>query len=172
MATYSKGFKKQTSEQILLQVIVGIVVAVVVIVGLAFLYDTLTVTRSYDDFTKIDTFENLLIQKDADTNQIQDYILYFYSDACTSCESIKDDSLKLASKIQKNGIPVFFVDTANMTDEADFKVPFLTTINESSLRTPMICVVHDGVYSAKFIGTDQVTPLLESVVDGTYEPFN
>lgn len=172
MATYKKGFKKQTSEQILLKVIVGIIIAVFMIVILAFLYDLLTVTRTYDDYDKIDTFATILSQEDENGDTLPGYLVYFYSDSCTSCESIQEEALKLVEKAANDGVVIFFVDTANMTDEDTEKDLFLESINESSLKTPMIITVVNGELEDKFIGTDDVLSILTDVKNGDYSPFN
>lgn len=172
MATYRKGFKKQTPEQLLLKVIVGIILTVLAIVLVAFIYDQLTVSRSYDDFTKIDAYENIFTQEDDSSVQIPDYLVYFYNDTCISCESIKQDALKLIEKAEKNGSVIFLVDTANMTDDDTFKDLFLTEVDEASMRTPMVVSVVDGQYEDKFIGTDDVLQVLNEVESGTYTPFN
>ncbi|MGD9909460.1 MAG: hypothetical protein AB7U79_02515 [Candidatus Izemoplasmatales bacterium] len=172
MATYKKGYKKETSGQVLLKVIVGIIVAVLLIVAFAFIYDQLTVTRSYDDFTKIDTYETILSQEDTDGVLVPEYLVYFYSDTCTNCESIKADALKLAEKLEKEGIVIYFVDIANTTDDDTFKDQFLLDIDESSLKTPMVISVINGTYEDKFIGTDDVISVLTDVLNGDYAPFN
>lgn len=172
MATYRKGFKKQTPEQLLLKVIVGIILAVLAIVLVAFIYDTLTVSRSYDDFTKIDKYEAILTQKDDSSVQIPDYLVYFYSDTCTNCQEIKQDVLKLADRLEKNGTVIFFVNTASMTDIDTFKDPFLIEINESAMRTPMVISVVNGQFYEKFLGSDDVIQIFEDVRSGDYTPFN
>ncbi len=172
MATYKKGFRKQTSEQVLLKVIVGIIVAVFVFVILAFLYDLLTVSRNYDDFNKIETYETILSQQDTDGVLVPSYLVYFYSDTCESCQEIKEQALKLAEDLEKNGQVIFFVDTANTTDDDTFKDAFLIGIDESSLRTPMIISVVNGEFVEKFIGTDDVIQILTDVESSSYDPFN
>jgi len=174
MATYKRGFKKRaTPGNTLLTIIFGIVVAVLLFVGFAWIYDQVTVTRSYDDFTVIDSYENILSQEDEDEVLLPEYLVYFYSDSCVNCESIKADALKLAEKLEKEGIVIYFVDTANITDEDDtFKNAFLIDIDENSVKTPMVISVVNGEYVDKYLGTDSVISILTDVLNGDYAPFN
>ncbi|MBN2696771.1 MAG: hypothetical protein JXR38_04450 [Bacilli bacterium] len=172
MATYKKGFKKQTSEQMLLQVIVGIIIAVFAIVAVAFIYDLTVGSREYDDFTHITEYDLVLEQKDADQVPLEDYLVYFYYDDCSACASIKDDALKIVAKLNKDSQTVFLANTTEMTDEDENQDAFLDDILEDSLLTPTIVVIADGEFEEAVVGADEVMELLEQVKDGTYAPFN
>jgi hypothetical protein len=173
MATYAKGFKKQSGEQILLKTIVGIIVTVVFIVLAVFVYDLLTVSASYDDYTKITKYNEVLTQKDATQTQLQDYLIYFYSDSCAACNEIKPDALKLVNDINEDGNVVFFVDSAAITEATPGdRDALLAAIDESSIRTPMVIAVVDGVFYRTYVGSTAVIELLDSVKLGTYTPFN
>jgi thiol-disulfide isomerase/thioredoxin len=173
MATYAKGFKKQSGEQILLKTIVGIIVTVVFIVLAVFVYDLLTVSASYDDYTEITKYNEVLTQKDATQTQLQDYIVYFYSDSCAACNDIKPEALKLVKDINADGNVVFFVDTAAVTEATPGdRDALLAAIDKSSIQTPMVIVVVNGVFYEYKLGTTDVLALLENVKLGTYTPFN
>ena len=172
MATYTKGFKKQSGEQILLKTIVGIILTVVGVVLAVFLYDVITDKPTYTDFTAITKYNEILTQKQAET-QLQDYLIYFYNDTCSACNTIKEEALELVRSIQKSGKKVFFVNTSSITEAtAGDRDAFLNTINESSIRTPMVVVVANGVFYRTYVGADPVTALLKTVDQKTYEPFN
>jgi len=173
MATYAKGYKKQSGEQILLKTIVGIIVTVVGIVLAVFLYDLLTVTTSYDDFTHIEKYDLVLTQKDQANAQVQNYLIYFYSESCTACQSIKNDALETVGKINEDGKVVYFVDSTKITETtAGDRDAFLAAIDESSIRTPMLVAVVDGVFYRAYVGSTAVTEVLNQVDLGTYQPFN
>lgn len=173
MATYAKGYKKQSGEQILLKTIVGIIITVVFIVLAVFVYDLVTVTTSYDDFTHIEKYDLVLTQKDQANAQVQNYLIYFYSESCSACQSIKNDALDLVAKINEDGNVVYFVDTAAIAETtAGDRDAFLAAIDESSIRTPMIVAVVDGVFYRTYVGPTAVTEVLSQVDLGTYQPFN
>lgn len=172
MATYTRGYKKQSGEQILLKTIVGIIVTVMLVVLAVFIYDVATDQPAYSDFKAITKYNEILTQKQNET-QIQDYIIYFYNDTCSACNTIKDEALKLAREIEKNGTKVFLVNTANITEAtAGDRDAFLNAINESSIRTPMVVVVADGVFYRTYIAAEPVVTLLTTIKNKTYEPYN
>jgi len=172
MATYRKGFKKTTPEQRLLQVIVGIIITVFVIVAAAFIYDLAVGTREYTDFTSLTKYETILTQVDAEDVQLQDYVVYFYSNTCVACESVKNKSLRLANRINKDSEMVFFANTDAMTDTETQKDLFLDAILEPTLYTPTIIVIANGQFEELVVGADEVVALLKLIDSGTYAPFN
>lgn len=172
MATYKKGFKKQTPEQMLLKVIVGIIVTVFLIVLVAFIYDLATPTFEYDDFTHIKKYEEVLTQKDEQSVQLEDYVVYFYYDDCTACSSIKSDALKIVNKLNKDSDFVILANTTEMEDADTYKDTFLEDIAETQLLTPTLLVVANGEYHEVQVGAEDVLETLESIKAGTYLPFN
>ncbi len=173
MATYKTGFKKQSSELILLKIIVGTIGAVLLIVLAVFLYDLAVSIGSYDDYTHITKYDDILTQVDEDDVQLQDYIIYFYNDECENCAAIQKDALRLVARINRNDTVVFFVNTAEITEAtAGDRDDFLGAINESSLRTPMLVVVNDGDFEEVAVGSTNVLELLTTVKNGDYDPFN
>jgi len=173
MATYAKGFKKQTSELILLKIIVGVIGAVLLIVLAVFLYDLSVSIGSYDDYTHITKYDDILTQVDADSEQLQDYIIYFYNDECENCVAIQKAALRLVARINNDETVVFFVNTAEVTEAtAGDRDAFLGDINESSLRTPMLVVVNNGTFEEVAVGSTAVIDLLTTVKNGDYDPFN
>lgn len=171
MATYKRGFHRQTPDQVLLKAIVIIILSVFAIVAFALIYDALTTTREYTDYTAIEDYSDIYNQLDSGV-LVPEYLVYFYSDTCTSCQSVKQEALKLVDKAEKAGIPVYFVDIANATDTDGAKAAFLLDIDESSLKTPMIVSIVNGEYVDKFIGTDAVLQILTDTYQGDYAPFN
>ncbi len=172
MATYTKGFKKQTGETLLLKVIVGIIAAVLLIVLAVFFYDLATNVGTYDDYTHITAYDKVLTQVDADDEQLQNYLIYFYSDTCTSCESIQKEALRLVSRINRDETIVFFVNITEATETTSGdKDAFLAEINLMSIATPMIVAVVDGEFYQTYAGTEPVINLLTQVKTGDYTPF-
>jgi len=177
MATYRKGlkkeFKKDSPEQVILRIIVGIISAVLVIVLFAFLYNLLFVSPDYTDFTVLDSYQYVLTQTDDNSDQIQNYIVYFYEEGNTGSDSIKSDVLKQLEKIEKDGVSVFLVDIANIADDDDtYKDALLTSIGETEISAPMIVTVVNGEYSDTFSGSTDVVGFVDDVVSGDYAPFN
>jgi hypothetical protein len=161
MATYKKGFKKQTSEQMLLQVIVGIIVSVILFVLIAFIYDISTRVPDYSDYTKITKYEDVFTQKDKDGIPIEQYIVYFYKKDSEDC-----------NKIAKNGNVFIVCSTDDITDADTNLDDFLDAIVEMSMNVPLLLTVIDGEPADVYIGGDSVIDAMISIQKGTYEPFN
>lgn len=172
MATYAKGFKKQSGELLLLKIIVGLIGFVLVSVLVIFLYDLTVSVGNYDDYTHITKYDEVLTQQ-VDGAQVQDYIVYFYNDSCENCTAIQKDALRLVARINRDATVVYFVNTAEITEATSGdKDDFLSAINLSSLRTPMLVVVNDGDFYETAIGSTAVLDMLETVNAGDYAPFN
>jgi len=169
MATYKKGFKKQNSELLLLKTIVAIIVAVILIVAVAFIYDSLTKWRNYGNYQAVEDYSVVFDMKDEADQEILDYVIYVYSNTCENCVNIKNDVLRIASKLNRGEDVFFLLNASNINGEND---DFLETIEQTMILTPMLIVVKDGVYYEKFTGSTAVLTVLESIQNDTYEPFN
>jgi hypothetical protein len=172
MATYKKGYKKRTPEQTLLNIIVGMVLAVVLLVIVAFIYDLATFSGSYDDFTTVTKYENVIGYESEEVTVADDYLVYFYSDTCSACNDIKTDVLKLGEKINKDSTRMLIANTSSMEDSETYLEQFKLDINEANPATPMVVVMTDGEFEEVVIGSTSVVELLESVESGEYAPFN
>ncbi|MFA5720022.1 MAG: hypothetical protein WC939_03075 [Acholeplasmataceae bacterium] len=175
MATYKKGYKKQNTELMLLKTIIAIIASVVLIVAIAFIYDALTKWSNYSSYPSIENYEDVFEMKDEDENEIMDYVIYIYSNNSETSSDIKKDVLKLGRSINKENDMFFLIDSGNITsdEEAEFgEEEFLDTINRDRILTPMIVVVNDGEFHQAYYGSTDVLETLESIEDGTYEPFN
>lgn len=170
MAQYAKGYKKVSGETVLLKIIVSIILSVLGIVAVVLVYDLLTPSGSYTDFTALKTYEEVFTQKDENQVPLDNYLIYFYSEACTACASVKTDVLKLADQITKAGnVKIFFVDTATVTGDKD---ALLLVLNQSTLKTPTLVVVSGGTFYRAYEGSTDVVATLTEIKKETYTPFN
>jgi hypothetical protein len=157
---------------ILLKVIIGVIGVVLFTVLVAYLYDVWSDVGNYDDWTHIDAYDEVLTQVDEVAVQIQDYVIYFYSDECVKCGEIQRDALRLVARINKNDTVVYFVNTAEIKEDTDGDQDlFLGEVNLSSIRTPMLVVVDEGEFRETAVGTAAVLDLLRDVKSGDYAPF-
>ena len=181
MATYKKGYKKESTEQVLLKVILGIIVAVLVFVGVVFIYDAASKWRNYDNYTHITEYAEITDFTNGEEDPLEDYIVYFYSlsasGGCEYCAEIKDDVLKLASKINRGSEDFFLVNTSEMTDASTEYEGFVSELDSvydqllESIYTPSIAIFVDGELHEYIVSAD-LLETLESIEQGTYEPFN
>lgn len=167
MATYKKGFKKQNSEMLLLKTIVVIIVSVILIVAVAFVYDSVTKWKNYNNYEAVADYADVFQMKDDAEIELDDYVIYVYSTTCESCATIKNDVLKIGNKLDENTF--FLLDTGAIEGESD---DFLETVERTSIATPMLVVVNDGEFYELFVGSTAVLDTLSLIEEGNYTPFN
>jgi len=172
MATYTKGYKKQSGEMVLLKLIIGIIGVVLFTVLVAYLYDTFSDVGSYDDWTHVDAYDEILVQEDENGDQVQDYIVYFYKDDCPNCAAIQRDALRIVSRLNRDATFVYFVNIEEIEETTDGdKDEFLDAIGRDSVLAPMLVVVSGGVFEEAVVGPTAVIDLLTNVKNGDYAPF-
>lgn len=176
MATYKKGFKKTSGDQILLKTIVSIIAVVLLVVGIVFVYDLATDKGDYADFTAISAYDLILTQTGTDSEQLSEYVVYFYNADDQDCLDIQRQVLRLAKKMEDKGLFIFFVDLDSVEETATGdKDDFLGAIQKSSTflnRSPMLVTVADGEFDAAYEGSDDVLEILNQIYEGEYAPFN
>lgn len=172
MATYSKGYKKQNSETVLLKVIIGVIIAVFVFVAIAFIFDSTTKWKEYDYFTNITEVDGINEYTNGGSEALEDYVVYIYADDCVNCTEIKTDLLKDGKKINKDSEMFFLANTDSMTDLADGLSDFLTLIDETELGTPMLLVIADGEVYEAYMGSSAVLENMDLIANGQHEAFN
>ena len=173
MATYKKGYKKQNPQLTLLKTILAIIAAVVFLVLIAFIYDLATDWRDYNSYDHLDTYNQVLEQDK------EDYIVYFYSETCPTCQDIKRDVLGVLNDEDKDNNNVFLVDTLNFTEEtvgedeeAYSRDDLIEDLGIESISTPMIVVVANGEFEEVITGNVNIDNFLEAIESDTYNPFN
>ncbi|HOW37321.1 MAG TPA: hypothetical protein P5154_02220 [Candidatus Izemoplasmatales bacterium] len=175
MATYTKGFKKQSGDQILLKAIVGIIVVVLAIVGLVFLYQVITDKGDYKEFDHIAEYDEILIQQ-ANSQQIQEYLVYFYNAADQDCLDVQKQVLNLAGKLENKGVRIFFVDLDAVKEgTTGDKDNFLVAIGKGTSflnQSPMMISIANGQFHTAYTTGETIKGIMNDVLSGTYEPFN
>ncbi|MDY0138363.1 MAG: thioredoxin family protein [Candidatus Izemoplasmatales bacterium] len=167
MATYKKGYKKQNSEILLLKTIVIIIISVILIVGIAFIIGSMTSWKNYSSYNTIDDYSKVFDMETEDEEPILDYIVYLYSDRCESCKDIRNDVLGVAKDLEKDEF--YLLNIASVEGESD---EFLETIGKTTVSTPTLVVVKDGEFYEVFVGSNDISDVLELIEDGTYSGLN
>ncbi len=169
MATYKNGFKKQNTELLLLKTIVAIIVAVILIVVVAFIYDSMTKWRDYNNYETVENYEDAFSLKDDADQELFDYVIYVYSNnnTCESCDLIRNDLLKLANRLDENTF--FLLDVNNVDGE---QADFLDTIERTAIAKPMLVIVNDGEFYELSVGSEAVLNTMKLIEEGNYTPFN
>ncbi|MGE4571174.1 MAG: hypothetical protein AB7E09_00300 [Candidatus Izemoplasmatales bacterium] len=173
MATYTKGYKKQNSQLMLLKIILGVIGAVAILLLAAFIYDKSTDWKDYSSYDHLETYDQVLSQ-----NQ-EDYVVYFYSTNTTS-QDIKEDVLKVLNDLRKEDM-TYLVEYSTETfkqrpvedDETAYtRQSLLDDLDIDSITAPMIVVVANGELEEVILGTVNINKFLISIENDTYAPFN
>jgi thiol:disulfide interchange protein len=172
MATYKKGYKKQNSEQVLLKVIVSIIISVFALVAIVWIYDSVTKWQNYEYYTQITEYDGIFDYTDETDTELQDYVVYFYSDSCVNCQEAKSVVLSIARKINRGEEQFFIANTGSMTDETESLDAFLEDIDLTQMVTPLLIIVIDGEFYEVHTGTTDVISALEGIENGDYADFN
>lgn len=140
MATSSR---RQSEGNFAVKMIIGFTVVIAVII-IALLF---TKELDYDSFEALSTFEEVTTQSESD------YLVYFYSDYCSYCATIKNDVLAFADSNDAD-MKVYLANTYNLTGTNT--IPNLT-------GTPGIVRVTDGVIVTVKTGAIDVLQIFEDV---------
>lgn len=176
MATYVKGYKKQGEHTLLLKVIVGLIGLVLLVVGIAYISDLLTNLGDYDDFSDqhITTYGAILTQKDDESVQLQNYVVYFYNAEDEDCTDMQKEVLILAKNINADAEVVFFVDLDAITEDTAASDAFLDAIGKTQTflgLSPMLVSIADGVFNTAYSDDDTILDVLHQIEAGNYTPF-
>lgn len=120
------------------------------------LLESVDVILEYDSFNTIDDYAYIQTQEE------DQYLVYWYSETCYHCTIIKTDILEFAYA-NEAGIKVYFMDAA-------------TTIGTNYIAglvgTPSMIIVVDGIIVDLVAGSVSVPELLEAINNGTYSNIN
>lgn len=179
MATYTKGYKKQNPQLLLLKVIIGIIVTVGILMLIAFIYDKATDWKDYNSYTHAETYDDVWTMTDSDGNDLSNYVVYFYSDNSPTCIEMKEDVLGFANDYNKDSEMFFLADAESISakevgegETAYTEQNFLSGIGEEEITTPMIIVVTNNQFEEVILGRVNIEQFLQSLEEDNYAPFN
>lgn len=159
----AKGsFAKSNNDRFLTYMVVGFAAIIVTLVVGLILYNVFNEELTYESFDHITSFYDI-----EDQNEDQ-YLVYFYSEACSYCNTIKSQVLNFADD-NEAGVKVYFLDNLVATgkDRIVRDPDTLATMD----GTPSIITVVDGQITHMSPGYDQVLDTLEAINNDSYD-FN
>jgi thiol-disulfide isomerase/thioredoxin len=152
MATYKNGHKKQGNDKFFSYVLIGFAVAFFVILISMILFNAFNKTLTYDSFETVDDY--LYIQ----TQEEDQYLVYWYSEICPACTAIKDEVLEFSDS-NEAGIKVYFMDSSKTSG---------TNYIQQMTGTPSVVVVVDGIIVDLALGNEAIPQLFDAINSGTY----
>lgn len=109
-------------------------------------------TLDYKSFQEVDSYEKV--------NEIEDqkFSLYFYSESCGACKSIKNSSLSFFDDNRDN-LPVYMLDASTIRGSRDsLDLPQ----GESLTSTPTLMIVEYGVIVQFLVGTVEIQDYIDN----------
>jgi thiol-disulfide isomerase/thioredoxin len=161
MATYKAGYKRSGgNDKFLTYVIVGFGAAIVAIILGLIIYNVVVDELEYSSFDSISSYQEVTSQSE------QQYLVYYYSESCGACKSIKASVLDYADKLN---IKVYFFDAVGATGVNVIRHP--DTLEEMQY-TPTLLTVKNGVLVDMNVGGTDVVDTLEDIDLGTYNKID
>jgi thiol-disulfide isomerase/thioredoxin len=155
MAKKSYGKKK---DNFLVNVIVGFGAVMVLMVVAVLILNANGPKTEYSDFEQIGDYSTIA-SKSEDA-----YFVYFYSESCGACTSIKASMMSFANSNNLN-TKVYLMDAYSTTGDRSFiKGPGDVAMNS----TPTLLLFENGTLTEFIVNADNISDFLESVEDGTY----
>ncbi len=152
MATYKNGHKKQGNDKFFSYVIIGFAVTFFVILISMILFNAFDNSLTYGSFDTVDDY--LYIQ----TQEEDQYLVYWYSETCPACAAIKEEVLDFADD-NEAGIKVYFMDASKTSG---------TNYIQQMTGTPSVVVVVDGTIVDLALGNEAIPQLFNAINSGTY----
>jgi thioredoxin-related protein len=142
MSNYGK-----TTDNFLIKLLIIFGATFTVLVAALIVYNIVNEELDYDSFDHINAFSETMTQDE------DEYLVYFYSEACGYCSQIKSNVLAFADDNEAN-MTIYLADTANMTGTNT--IPNLT-------GTPGIVRVRNGIIVDVQTGTVPILSLFDSI---------
>ncbi len=156
MATYKNGHKKGSNDKFLSYVLIGFAITFFVILVSLVIYNSFNKTLDYDSFSTIDNYSDIQ-QMDEDV-----YLVYWYSETCTACTTIKAEVLAFADSNEVD-MKVYFMDAG--TASGTNYIPQMT-------GTPSLITIINGAIVDLNVGNIEIPQTFDEINDGTYSTIN
>jgi len=154
-------FMAKNESKFLLYIIGGFVLVFVGLVLALVIYNSANPSFDYDDMEQVDRFIDTY-------NQDEDvYLVYFYSETCPACKTLKGEVLAFADD-NKYDVPVYFVDLARVSFPAN-----RDEILSAYRGTPHMEIIVNGNYIGEYAsGVTQIRNLFDEINSGLNDFIN
>ena len=156
MATYKNGHKRQSNDKFLSYVLIGFAITFFVILISLAIFNAFDKTLTYGSFDTVDNYAYIQTQEE------DQYLVYWYSETCPACTAIKAEVLEFADS-NEAGIKVYFMDAGSAEG---------TNYISQMTGTPSIVVVVNGLIVDLALGNESIPQLFDEINNGTYSNIN
>ena len=157
--------RKNNNDKVLMYSIIGVFAAIIILSIALVVVQGNEVDEPVDDglydysqFQKLTNYDTL-------DDQSQDvYAVYFYSESCGACQSIKQDVLEMAAS-NNSGLKIYLLDAGDYPDGDRDRI----ILNGEDLsHTPTMLVYRDGELVELYEGSAVIMPFIDDVESGIY----
>jgi len=163
MATYKSGYKRSNNDRFLTFAIVGFGAVILALALGLIIYNIVNVQYKYSDFENINSFYAIQTQEE------DEYLVYYYSESCGYCNEIKEDVLNFAHE-NNAGIKMYLLDAATATGST--LVITDPTSGATMDGTPSLIIVKNGVIVQMSPGYINVLQIIDEINSGTNNYIN
>ena len=151
----AKSYKKK-QDNFMRNIFIGFGVIFIILMAV-FVYMRITEPK-YTDFEQVGNYAV------ADNMPEDQYAVYFYSETCPSCESIKNGMLKFANN-NDLGLKFYLMDAGQTYGDRLNEIPGLTS-------TPTLIIYQNRQMVDFIVGSDNITEFMNEVNAGTYDELD
>lgn len=163
MATYKSGYKRSNNDRFLTYAIVGFGAVILALAVGLIIYNIVNVKYTYNDFDTINSFYAIQTQEE------DEYLVYYYSENCGYCNDIKEQVLNFAHD-NNAGVKLYLLDAATATGSTLLITD--PTTGETMDGTPSLISVKNGVIVQMSPGYINVLQTIGEINDGTNDYIN
>ena len=133
---------------------------------------TTTTTSTYNGF---DLFNQIDRYQDVFTRREGTYVVYVYSDTCSSCQNIKQEMFEFGSDYDQKA--VYYFNVSKATDAQTYQQVFLQYMALSQVQTPAIIIVMNNTFDSTnmslyyYVGIQSVRNIVRDLRYNAYAPF-
>jgi len=148
---------KRKQDNFVRNTLVGFaVIFAILITGVIILNNSGDTKNNYSDFRRITDYS------DVDEQDSELYGVYFYSETCGACISIKDETMQFGSNNVLN-LELFMLDANITTGDRSA----ISLRGDGMNSTPTLLIYKDNVLVNYYVGTNEITGFYDAVKNNT-----
>jgi len=145
MATKNKKLRNKKNKGFVFYAFLGFGVLFVILTVILIMLDSATL--DYSDFDHFDDFSETLTQPELE------YLVYYYSEGCGACITIKDEMMSFADS-NSYGMHVYFIDAYDVSGVDYYGF---------NLTTPTMLMILNGEIAQTLVGPEQIIDTLLTI---------
>jgi len=157
--------KRNNNDKLLMYSIIGIFSAIIILaIALIIVSNAENDEPGNEELYSYSQFPHLSNYDTLDDQSEDVYGVYFYSETCGACISIKEQVLEMAAS-NNSGLKIYLLDAG---DYPDGDIDRIILNGEDLSHTPTMLVYRDGELVELYEGSAVILPFIDDVESGNY----